>query len=42
MFEDLEGIEAVVNDILVYRNNEQQHDDRLIQVLERAHHQGLK
>ena len=33
MFEDLEGVEVVVDDILVWENNEQQHDGRLIQVL---------
>ena len=33
MFEDLEGVEVVVDDILVWKNNEQQHDDRLTRVL---------
>ena len=33
MFEDLEGVEVVVDDILIWENNEQQHDDRLIRVL---------
>ena len=42
MFEDLEGVEVIVNGILVCGNNEQQHDDRLIQVLERARHQDMK
>ena len=42
MFEDLEGVEVVVDDILVWGNNEKQHDDRLIRVLERAHYRGLE
>ena len=42
MFEDIEGIEVVVDDLLIWGENEQQHDDRLIQVLERARHRDLK
>ena len=42
MFEDIEGVEVVVDDILIWGENEQQHDDRLIQVLERARHRDLK
>ena len=42
MFEDIEGVKVMVDDILVWGGNEQQHDARLIQVLERAHHQDLK
>jgi len=36
MFEDIEGVEVVVDDILVWGENEQQHDARLSQVLERV------
>ena len=42
MFEDIEGVEVVVDDILVWGENEQQHDSRLKQVLERACHRDLK
>ena len=42
MFEDIEGIEFVVNDIFIWEENEQQHAERLVWVLERAHHQELK
>ena len=42
MFEDIEGVKVVVDDILIWGENEQQHDDRLIQVLERARHRDLK
>ena len=33
MFEDVEGIEVVVDDILSWGENNQQHDDMLIRVL---------
>ena len=36
MFEDIEGVEVVVDDILVWGTTEEQHDARLMQVLERA------
>jgi len=42
MFEDIQGTEVVVDNILVWGENKQQHDVRLIQVLKRAHHQNLK
>jgi len=42
MFEDIEGVEVVVDDILVWGENEQQHDARLSQVLERARLRNLK
>ena len=42
MFEDIQGVEVVVDDILVWGQNEQQHDARLRQVLERARHRNLK
>ena len=38
MFEDIEGVEVVINNILVWGENEQQHDSRLNQVLEKARH----
>ena len=41
MFEDIEGVEVVVDNILVWRENEQRHDARLVQVLERARHRNL-
>ena len=41
MFEDIEGVEVVVDEILVWGENEQQHDARLVQVLERAQHRNL-
>ena len=42
MFEDIEGVEVVVDDILVWGENEQQHDSSLNQVLESARHRELK
>ena len=42
MFEDIEGVEVVVDDIVVWGENKQQHDDRLIKVLERARLWNLK
>ena len=36
IFEDIEGVEVVVDDILVWGETEEQHDARLIQVLEQA------
>ena len=42
MFEDIQGVEVVVDDILVWGENKQQHDARLRQVLERADHRNLK
>ena len=36
MFENIEGVEIVVDDILVWGETEEQHDARLIQVLEQA------
>ena len=36
MFENIEGMEVVVDDILVWGETEEQHDARLIQVLEQA------
>jgi len=42
MFEDIEGIEVVVDDLLVWGETEEQHDARLIQVLEQARARNLK
>ena len=36
ILEDTEGLEVVVEDILIWGENEHQRDDRLIQVLENA------
>ena len=36
MFESIEGVEVVVDDILIWGESEEQHDARLIQVLEKA------
>ena len=42
MFEDIPGFEVVVDDLLIWGENREEHDERLIQVLQRARHQGLK
>ena len=42
MFEDIDGIEVVVDDILVWGTNEAEHDSRLIKVLDRPRLQNLK
>jgi len=42
MFGDIEGVEVVVDDILVWGEDEQQHDTRLTRVLERARLWNLK
>ena len=36
VFEDIEGIEVVVDDLLIGGESVQQHDSRLMQVLDRA------
>ena len=41
MFEDIKGVEVVVDDILVWGENKQQHDTTSVQVLERARHRNL-
>lgn len=41
MFEDIPGVEVVVDDLLIWGENKE-HDERLIQVLQRARHRGLK
>jgi hypothetical protein len=42
MFEDLDGVECVVDDILVWGNNEVEHNRRLKQVLEGANARGFR
>ena len=42
MFEDIDSIRVVVDDILVWGTNEAEHDSRLIKVLDRARLQNLK
>jgi len=42
MFEDIDGVEVVVNDILIWGTNEDEHDSRLINVLHRACLRNLK
>ena len=36
IFSGIEGVEVIVDDLLVWAENKQQHDERLKQVLERA------
>ena len=42
MFEDIPGVEVIVDDILVWGEDEEQHNVRLIKVLERARSRNLK
>ena len=44
MFEDIhvDGVECVVDDVLVWGNNQAEHNMRLKQVLERANARGLR
>ena len=42
MFEDIEGVEVVIDDLLVWGENEEQHDARLIKILDRARTRNLK
>ena len=35
MFEDIEGVEVVIDDLLIWDENEEQHNARLIKVLEK-------
>ena len=42
MFEDIEGVEIVVNDLLIWGTTEEQHDARLERVLQRAQQRNLK
>ena len=38
----MEGVEIMINDLLVYRKTEKEHDDRLVTVLDRIKKIGLK
>ena len=42
LFEDIDGCEIIVDDILVWGRNEEEHDRRLVDVLERARKINLK
>ena len=42
MFEDIPGVEVIVDDILVWGEDEEQHNVRLTKVLERARSRNLK
>ena len=42
MFEDLEGVENFVDDLVVWGSSKQQHDERLKAVMERAAERNLK
>ena len=42
MFEDIPGVEVVVDDLLVWGEDNEQHDSRLTKVLERARSRNLK
>ncbi len=42
MFEDLQGVEVMVDDILVWGTNQKEHDERLKKVLQRAKQRNLK
>ena len=42
MFEDIDGVEVVVDDLLIWGETEEEHDIRLKQVLERAKRRNVK
>ena len=42
MFEDIEGVEVVVDDLLIWAETEEKHNERLRKVLERARQRNLK
>ena len=42
MLEDIKGVEVVVDNILIWGENDNQHDSRLVKVLEWAKHRNLK
>lgn len=42
MFEDIEGVEVVVDDLLIWAETEAEHDERLRKVLERARQWNLR
>ena len=41
-FEDIDGVEVIVDDILIWGKDKAEHNDRLKQVLERVHQINLK
>ena len=42
MFQDIDGVEVVVDDLLIWGETDEQHDRRLKQVLERARQRNLR
>ena len=42
MFRDIDRVEVVVDDLLIWGETDEQHDRRLKQVLERARQRNLK
>ena len=42
IFSGIKGVEVIVDDLLIWGENQQQHDERLRQVLERARQKNLK
>ena len=42
IFKDMDGIEVIVDDVLIWGENRQQHDERLRKALERARQTNLK
>ena len=42
MFEDINGVKVMVDDILIWGTNKAEHDSRLTEVLDRARLQNLK
>ena len=42
MFEDIEGVEVVVDVVLIWGETEEEHDARLEQVLKHARHRNLR
>ena len=42
IFKDIDGVEVIVNDLLIWGESEEQHDSRLEKVLQRAEQRNLK
>ena len=42
IFDDLEGVEVIMDDILVHGTNDEEHDNRLGNVLQRCRDRNLK
>ena len=42
LFRGIEGVVVIVHDLLIWGQNQQQHDERLKQVLEKARQKNLK